>query len=316
MHTKNILLLAAVATGLALSACRGNKPGSCQCLLPPGATTGAPTASTNTAAPQIFQVRGVVKEVRAADREVVIKHEEIPGYMAAMTMPFDVKDAKELDGLAPGDTVNFRMNVTATDGWIDQIKVLDRGVADTAKPEVPSVRVVRDVDELHEGDAMPDYPFVTESRRPVRLSDFKGQALGLTFLYTRCPYPTFCPRQSRQFAEACAQLKQLLPGPQKRWHLLAISFDPAYDTPAVLHRYAQQYGADPAWLNFCTGEMIDIDAITEQFGTFFARDGEGFSHNVRTVVVDATGHIQRILMGNEWKTADFVAEMVKAAAAK
>ena len=313
---KKILLLAAVATGLALSACRGNKPGSCQCLLPPGTTACAPTAITNTAAPQTFQVRGVVKEVRAADREVVIKHEEIPGYMAAMTMPFDVKDVKELDGLAPGDTVSFRMNVTATDGWIDQIKVLDKGVADTAKPEVPSVRIVRDVDELHEGDVMPDYPFVTESRRPVRLSDFKGQALGLTFFYTRFPYPTFCPRQSRQFAEATTQLKQLLPGPQKRWHLLAISFDPAYDTPAVLHRYAQQYGADPAWLNFCTGEMIDIDAITEQFGTFYARDGEGFSHNVRTVVVDATGHIQRILKGNEWQTADFVAEMVKAVAAK
>ncbi len=316
MHTKNILLFAAVATGLALSACRANKSTSCACLTPPGTTACAPSAPATSDAPQVYQVRGVVKEVRVADREVVIKHEEIPGYMAAMTMPFDVKDVKELDGLAPGDTVRFRMNVTATDGWIDQIQVLDKGVADTAKPDVPSVRIVRDVEALHAGDVLPDYPFVTESRRPIRLSDFKGQALGLTFFYTRCPYPTFCPRQSRQFAEATTRLKELLPGSPPRWHLLAISFDPAYDTPAVLHRYAQQYGADPAWLSFCTGEMIDIDAITEQFGTFYARDGEGFSHNVRTVVVNATGHIQRILAGNDWKTEDFVSEMVKAAAAR
>ena len=265
---------------------------------------------------QVFQVQGVVKELRSEGRIVVIRHEEIPGYMAAMTMPFAVKDARETTGLGPGDQVTFRMTVTETDGWIDQIQVQARGVPEEAKPEVTPLRIVRDVEELQEGDLMPDYPLVTESRRAIRVHEFRGQTLGFTFIYTRCPYPTFCPRQSRQFSEAAAALKTRLAGPGKRWHLLAISFDPAYDTPAVLHRYARQQVADPRWLNFCTGEMIDIDAITEQFGMFFARDGDGFSHNLRTVVVGPDGRIRKIFVGNEWTTEEFVAAMLEAAAAR
>lgn len=308
-------LLASGWLAAALTACR-TAPPAC----PHYADAAAKAQSAHTAESaaagqtQVFEVRGVVREIRSEGRVAVIKHEEIPGYMAAMTMPFDVKDPRELAGVAPGDTVQFRMTVTDSDGWIDRIRVTAKGVPEDAGPVVSEVRVVREVEPLAEGDRMPDYPFVTEARRPIRLSEFRGQALGLTFIYTRCPYPTFCPRQSRQFVEATQRLKELLPGPGKRWHLLALSFDPAYDTPAVLHRYARQVGADPAWLNFCTGEMIEIDAITEQFGMFFARDGEGFSHNVRTVVVDADGHIRRIFVGTEWTTDEFVAEMVKAAA--
>ncbi len=267
------------------------------------------------AGPQIFTVKGVVREIRPGNREVVIRHETIPGYMAAMTMPFTVKDPGELAGVGPGDTVQFRLNVTETDGWIDQIRVLERGEPEDPRPVVPEVRVVRQVEELAEGDALPDYPLVTESRRRIRLNEFRGRVLGLTFIYTRCPYPTFCPRQTRQFVEATERLKERLPGTPARWHLLAISFDPAHDTPAVLRRYARQYGADPERLNFCTGEVIDLDAITEQFGMIVARDGEGFSHNVRTVVVGADGRIRRIFIGNDWTVDEFVAEMVKAAGA-
>ncbi len=317
---KNLLnLLASGLLAATLTACRTAQPA---CPLCAGAatktesTTTAESAATtsSTGQTQVFEVRGVVREIRSEGRVAVIKHEEIPGYMAAMTMPFDVKDPREVAGVVPGDTVQFRMTVTNTDGWIDWIRVTAKGVPEDARPAVSEVRVVREVETLAEGDLLPDYPFVTETRRPIRLSEFKGQVLGLTFIYTRCPYPTFCPRQSRQFVEATQRLRELLPGPGKRWHLLALSFDPAYDTPAVLHRYARQVGADPAWLNFCTGEMIEIDAITEQFGMFFARDGEGFSHNVRTVVVDADGRIRRIFVGTEWTTEEFVAEMVKAAA--
>jgi protein SCO1/2 len=204
------------------------------------------------------------------------------------------------------------MTVTDTDGWIDQIRVRSKGQPEDPKPDVPSLRIVRDVEELQEGDVMPDYPFVTESRRAIRLHEYRGQVLGFTFIYTRCPYPTFCPRQSRQFVEAMAELQARLPGPNKRWHLLAISFDPAYDTPAVLHKYARQQNADPVWLNFCSGEMIEIDAITEQFGMFFTRDGEGFSHNVRTVVVGPEGRIRRLFVGNEWTTTEFVNAMIEA----
>lgn len=295
-----------------MCACRTGPP---QRPPPAPAAPGSTAAAPASAAPvREFVVRGVVREVRSDRREAVIRHEEIPGYMPPMTMSLEVKDPAELAGVSPGDTVQFRMNVTETEGWIDQIQVLARGMPEDPRPEVPSVRVVRQVEELNEGDELPDYAFITESRRRIRLREFRGRALGLTFIYTRCPYPTFCPRQTRQFVEAAERLRARLPGEPPRWHLLAISFDPAHDTPAVLHRYAQQYGADLSRLNFCTGEMIDLDAITEQFGMIFARDGEGFSHNVRTVVVGADGRIRKIFVGNQWTTDEFVAEMVRAAA--
>lgn len=303
----------ALTLSLLLTACRSPGPGACCSASGTGPEAAAAGATAPNASTQVFQVDGVVREIKAQGRTAIIRHEEIPGYMAAMTMPFTVKDPKEGAALKPGDRVTFRMTVTETDGWIDQIRVRESGAGENPEPEVPSVRIVRNVDELAEGDRMPDYPFVTESRRPVRLSDFRGRVLGFTFIYTRCPYPTFCPRQSRQFAEAMAALQKALPGRSPRWHLLSISFDPAYDTPAVLHRYARQHGHDPAWWNFCTGETIDIDAITEQFGMFFARDGTEFSHNVRTVVVDAEGRIRKIFVGNEWTTAEFVEAMVAAA---
>lgn len=280
-------------------------------LLVAGCHTKPPAAPAAANTAREFPVKGVVRELPGGTT-VRIRHEEIPGYMAAMTMPFTVKDPAELANVQVGDTVTFRLTVTDDDGWIDRIQVTQRASPADPKPQVEGVRVVRIVEELQVGDPLPDYRFTNELRRAVSLADFRGQAVGLTFIYTRCPYPTFCPRQSLQFAEVCARLKQD-PGAPKNWHLLSLSFDPAYDTPAVLREYGERYNYDPQRWSFLTGAMIDIDAITEQFGSFFARDGEGWSHNVRTVVINAAGKVQRIFVGNEWKTDEFLAEMVKAA---
>src|ERR1051326_8917188 len=121
---------------------------------------------------QTFQVKGVVQEIMPARNQVKIKHEEIPDYMAAMTMVFDVKDGKELAGLQPGDTVEFRMLVTDKDGWIDRLKKLNTA---PAPPPIESFRRVREVEPLSVGDKMPDYRFTNEVGRAVRLSDYKGQ---------------------------------------------------------------------------------------------------------------------------------------------
>jgi protein SCO1/2 len=279
-----------------------------------GCHTRTPSPAADMGEVKVFQVKGVVRNL-PGDQTVLIRHEEIPGYMAAMTMPFTVKDTNELAGVNVGDTVAFRMTVTADDGWIDQLQILERGQPEDQRPKIEGVRITRIVEELAVGDLLPNYQFTNELRRAVNLSDFRGKAVGLTFIYTRCPYPTFCPRQAQQFAEVSQRLKQSADAPQN-WHLLSLSFDPAYDTPAVLRAYARRYHYDPDRWSFLTGAMIDIDAITEQFGTFFARDGEGWSHNVRTVVIDATGRIQRIFIGNEWTAEEFALEMVKAAQAR
>jgi protein SCO1/2 len=259
----------------------------------------------------------VVKEVFPERKQLKIEHENIPNYMAAMTMTFDVKDAKELAGLQPGDKLSFRMIVTEKDGWIEQIKKI--GATTPIVSSVPeSFRRVREVDPLKEGDPMPDYHFTNELGQAVSLSDFKGQALALSFIFTRCPFPTFCPRMSDNFAEAQQKLKAL-PNAPANWHLLTISFDPEFDKPAVLKVYAKRFQADPKHWSFATGELIDITAITEQFGLLFWKPDPlqpaGISHNLRTVVIDAQGRIQKILPENTWKVDDLVKEIVKAAAA-
>jgi len=278
-----------------------------------GAPAGAATSTKTNL--QIYQVKGVVKEVFVEKKKVKIAHEEIPNYMEAMTMLFDVRDAGELKDLQAGDLISFRMLVTDNDGWIDQLKKLE--TARTPLPsEPPPFRRVREVEPLAVGDKLPDYTFTNAVGRVVHLSDFRGRALGFTFIFTRCPFPTFCPRLSSNFAEAAQKLTAMSGGPTN-WHLLSITIDPDYDTPERLKAYAARYQADPQYWDFLTAALIDITAIGEQFGLQFWRSSpnEPVNHNVRTVVVDATGRIQWITPDNEWKPEVLVEQMVRAARA-
>jgi len=276
-----------------------------------GETT-APAAGTNQ---HTYQVKGVVIELKPDGKTVRIKHEEILGYMPAMTMPFEVRDTNELAGLKPGDTVSFRMIVTDDEGWIDQVRKLD--VAErTGAPTTGAFRLVRDVEFLKEGDLLPEYYFTNELGQAVSTTQFRGQALAITFIFTRCPYPTFCPLMSSNFEQTQQKLLALANGPTN-WHLLTLSFDPEYDTPARLRAYAEQRHYDPKHWSFLTGKLIDITAMTEQFGMFFWRDETGgISHNLRTVVVDARGRVRKIIPENKWTADELVGELVKAAVLK
>jgi protein SCO1/2 len=270
-------------------------------------------ANTNL---QIFQVKGVIKELFPERKKVKIAHEEIPNYMEAMTMMLDVKEARELSGLQAGDSVAFRMLVTEDDGWIDQLKKID-GPRTPLAPEPSTFRRVNTVEPLGIGDKLTDYTFTNSLGRVVRLSDYQGRALGITFIFTRCPFPTFCPRLSSSFSETAEKLKAMANGPTN-WHLLSITIDPEFDTPVRLQGYAQRYKADTNHWDHLTGALIDITAISEQFGLQFwrANPNEPINHNVRTVVVDATGRVQWITPETDWKSDTMVEQMVRAAQAK
>lgn len=264
---------------------------------------------------QVFQVRGVVKEVKPGESRVVINHEEIPDYMPAMTMPFDVRDTNELAGIAPGDQVKFSMIVTEDDGWIENVEKI--GVADptTQQPERRKYRLVREVEPLSVGDPMPNYTFTNSLGHKIELADYKGQAYAFTFIFTRCPFPTFCPRMNSNFEQAYQQLKSN-PNAPTNWHLFTISFDTEFDTPEQLRAYSARYNPDPKKWEFLTGALIDIDAITEQFGLGFAAREGTFDHNLRTVIVDATGKVQNILIGNEWPVEELVNGLIEGAKAE
>lgn len=269
---------------------------------------------------RIFEVQGVVEELLPDGRTVQIRHDEIPGYMKAMSMPFDVKDPDELEGLTPGDRVGFRMLITPDDGWIDRVRVLESAPDSPQTPSAPrsTTRIVRSVDPLETGDTIPDYPFVNQDGESLRLHQFRGQAVAFSFIFTRCPFPDFCPRMISRLKEAEELLKNNQnPDAPDNWHLLAISFDPEFDTPTVLKNYAAQYEIDLANWDFVTGELIEIDAITEQLGLMFARDaetGQTFNHNLRTIVLDTHSRIHHAFVGNQWSAEELAEKIAEAAA--
>lgn len=261
-----------------------------------------------------YSVKGVVEEIKPDGRTAIIAHEEIPGYMPAMTMPFRVKNTNELAGINPRDILQFRMVVTEDDGWIEKVTRIGVAPPTNAAHLDRAFRRVREVEPLNVGDPMPDYTFTNELGRVTRLADFQGGAYAFNFIFTRCPFPLFCPRMSENFQTTARQLKADRAAPTN-WHLFSITFDVDYDTPERLRAYAQRYNYDPARWSFLTAALIDIDAITEQFGLVFPRTetGIGFDHNLRTVVVDAAGRVHRVLLGNEWKPEELTAALKEAA---
>ncbi len=260
--------------------------------------------STNVTA---YQVKGVLRDIRANGTKALIAHEDIPGYMEAMTMLLDVRDTNELAGVQPGDQITFRMLVTDDDGWIDRVKRTGLNVSPSQPLDSPPAVIP---EELEVGAPLPDCVLTNQLGQTIRLSDFKGRVLAFTFIFTRCPFPTYCPRMNNNLATAQKQLLAANTG--TNWHLLSISFDPDFDTPAQLARYATGYGYNPAHWSFATGSTDEIRKLGVNFGLTFVREGASINHNVRTVVVDAAGRVQKVFAGNEWQPAELVEEMKRA----
>jgi protein SCO1 len=269
-------------------------------------------ATIQTTNQRVYQVKGIVLAVKPNQKSVEIKHEAVPGYMPAMTMPFDVKDTNELAGLQPGDPVSFRLIDSGTEGWIDQIRKLSIPATNSIPTTAPFRRVL-EVEPLSVGDPLPDYHFTNQFGQPLSTAQFKGQALAVTFLFTRCPFPNFCPLMANHFAEAQQKLLTM-PNSPTNWQFLTVSFDPEFDKPAILKAYAERYKYNPAHWSFATGALIDITALAEQVGLTFWHDETGsISHNLRTVVVDGSGRLRKIFPGNQWNSDELIEELMKAA---
>lgn len=157
------------------------------------------------------------------------------------------------------------------------------------------------------GDPAPDGTWTDQEGRTFKLSDFKGKALALTFIFTRCPLPDFCPRMSLHFDEVQRALAK-----EKGWHLLSLSFDPKHDTPAVLKAYAEFRKADLSTWTFATAEQEAVLKWGSRFGLMVSQKDGLIDHNLRTIVIDAQGRIQRVFDGNQWTTDQLIAEMKKA----
>jgi protein SCO1 len=251
-----------------------------------------------------FTVSGVVRETRPAKSQLVVKHEEIPGYMDAMTMPFQVRDPKILDSVKPGDAITFQLHVTEKDHWIEGLKIV--GV-DAGKKEPPRPKIT-DIAPFKPGDPLPALAFTDERGQILKLEDYRGKALALTFIYTRCPLPNFCPLLAEKFR---AVQNSLLndPAAPKNWQLLSVTIDPEHDTTEVLQRYAKAQRADAAHWRFATGELRDITVLGLRSGLEFWEGGSEITHNLRTVVFDAEGRMRKVFAENAWTEKELADEL-------
>lgn len=257
-----------------------------------------------------YAVTGVVMSLQPVEKQVIVKHQKIPGYMMAMTMPFAVQNTNELSGLIPGEEITFNMLVTDDDAWIEDIR--KTGKAENILPEGTGIRIAREVEPLQIGDALPDYTLVNEQGQDVGLGQFKGEALVLSFLFTRCPVPTFCPLTMRKLVKTQDQLLADKSAPTN-WHILTVSVDPEFDTPERLKQFGEVYGYKPDTLSLLTGPLIDITALAEQFGLLFWAEDGTVNHNLRTIVIGADGTVRTNMIGNEWEVERLAEQVVVAA---
>jgi len=184
---------------------------------------------------RIFRGEGVIRELPPSGDTVIVRHEAIEGFMPKMTMEFNVRDTNQLKGLRAGDLITFRVNANASESWVDEIRRTgtNAGPAGSIAQPMPSIF---SASQLKHGDMLTDAELTTEEGRTVKWSDFKGRAVGFTFLFTRCPLPDYCPRMNQNFGRARELLQQLEAGPTN-WQFISISFDTEFDRPEVLKRY-------------------------------------------------------------------------------
>ncbi|MBI1178105.1 hypothetical protein GC207_11785 [bacterium] len=309
MNFKSLLYPLALVTVLVVNGCSEQQTSK---------STAKSESTNESPVVKVFSVRGVVKEIHADKSILRIKHEDITNYMSAMTMDFNARQPEVFTNLTPEDPIIFQLHVTADTHWIDNIHRDSSADAAKSDPVTPNTnpahwRLVRDVEPLDIGDAIPNYDFTNELGKAVSLKDLRGKVYAFTFMFTRCPLPDFCPRMSSNF-EKVQQILSTSTNHSKPWHLFSITMDPEYDTPLVLKSYAARFRQNPEHWSFLTAPLIDITAIGEQFGLEFYRPDGSIAHNLRTVVIGSSGKVQNIIIGNTWKPEE-LAEMIQKAEA-
>jgi protein SCO1 len=278
-----------------------------------GCHSGAKPAEQGSAAAayKVYRLRGKVVSTNAATGEATLNHEAIPGFMDAMTMPYKLKDPSILSELHPGDTITADVLVSQNpdaDVLLDHIVVVAQ-----AKPDYKPM-VFYHVPEP--GDAVPDFKLRNQDGQAIHLDQFRGKALLLTFIYTRCPSPNFCPLVTHNFAVIDRQLAAN-PALYGKTHLICVSFDPDHDTPARLRAYGAQYiGSDAknafAHWDFAVPAKPELLEMAKYFDVGITSGPEDtITHTLSTTLIGPQGKVAQFYPGNEWSPDQVVADVKK-----
>lgn len=254
-----------------------------------------------------FPLKGIVRKVDIQTGEVTISHETIPGVMSKMTMPFTLKDKSLLEDVRPGDEVEGPLLVEFEGGEVKDVELTDLTVTkptmgeplELTIPAKPAVPV------LQPGDPVPDFSVTTQDGSTLRLSDLKGEVVVLTFIYTRCPSPEFCPAMDAKFADLARRISAS-PTRAGRIRLLSISFDPDHDTPEILADHARRRGARPPLWTFVVASHDELERVAGPLGLTFVPGTREIDHNLRTAVIGPDGRLARLEPGGAWAIADLL----------
>jgi len=246
-----------------------------------------------------YKLSGEVISKKPATGEITVKHGDIAGFMDAMTMPYQVKDRSVLQDLQPGDKITAVVVVKGDDYWLENVRITDRSGRKTAKAPIPSHL-------LAVGEPLPDVPLTNQDGKTIHFRDFAGKAVLLTFIYTRCPLPNFCPRLSSQFAKIHDDLKKT-PEELRRTHLLTISFDPKYDSSAVLRKYGLAYldgdATGFAHWDFASTSPAELRLLSNAFGLDYIDEDNQISHTMNIVLIAPDGTVAKS-WSTEWTAAE------------
>jgi protein SCO1/2 len=250
---------------------------------------------------QRYDLKGKVVSVDKAKEQVTLAHEPVEGYMDAMTMPFTVRDRWALDELAPGQEVEATLVVRGDRSWIEGFII-----SQTVDSDSPVV--ANSLPEI--GKEVPDFSLLNQDNRPIHLGQYRGRPLLLTFIYTRCPLPDYCPLTSRNFSEIHQNLASM-PASSRKPRLLTISFDSEHDTPPVLRDYAGRYmkPTDFDEWGFATGSPEEIKEITGYFGLTYYKESNQIIHSLVTALIGPDGKLKRLYPGNEWTPSQILADL-------
>ena len=266
-------------------------------------------SSQNTPTGRRYHLKGTVISLDRRQKSIVVDHEAIPGFMAAMTMPYPVMDNKVFDEVNPGDQITADVVVTDQDTHLENVVVVKKGEGRKSASNTG-------YQQPGTGDAVPDFALVNQAGKRIDLRQYQGKAVLLTFIYTRCPLPDYCPLMTHNFADI---EKDLANRPEifARTHLLSISFDPKYDTPEVLRAYARYYVPDRGKDTFDHWEFATIlpaerKDISQFFNLFYSEQEDQIVHSMSTAIISPDGRLYRWYSGNDWKPKDVEADLVAA----
>lgn len=264
-----------------------------------------------------YPVSGMVLSADSARRTFVASIEAIPGFMVAMTMPFAVRDAKELNGLVPGALVQFTLVVDRTASYAEGIRIRRYESVEQDPLTARRLSLLKQIASgsrakaLAIGDAVPGFTLTDQKSRRLALAELRGKVVAINFMYTACQLPDFCLRVVNHFGVLRKRFASEL---GRELIFLTITFDPARDQPDVLDRYSSQWAADPATWRFLTGSPAEVRRVLDLFGVAAFPDEGLMDHSLHTVLIDRTGRMVANVEGNQYSSdqlGDLVASVLE-----